>query len=198
MRSTSTAILILLTLAVGACGPRYALDGKTFESKEAALDYSRDLLDKKMVAPVRPLPSPVGGSVLIIQPPQTYLESMIRADDPYADAALIDLTAKISASFFEAFAEMIERRNLFESVSVTLASTPAGIDAPADGYLIWQEVRNTSDMYTHIIAAGESETTNVRDLINPADIPKHEDLEDRPDLFMDAIEEFVITHRPSA
>lgn len=162
------------------------------------MDYSRDLFDKKMVAPVHPLPSPVGGSVLIVQPPQTYLESMIRADDPYADAALINLAARISASFFDAFAEMIERRNIFEDVTVTPAPTPAGIDTPADGYLIWQEVRNTSDMYIHIVAAGESETTNVRDLIDPAEIPKHEDLEDRPDLFMGAIEEFARTHRPRA
>ncbi|MCP4327702.1 MAG: hypothetical protein GY791_04600 [Alphaproteobacteria bacterium] len=199
MRAIAGLILVFLPLAVGACGPRITLDGQIFHGTEAALDHIEELTHRAMVEPVTPLSSPIGGPVIIVGPPQSHLRAIFRSDYPYQPAEAIDYAASGEAIFHQGFVSMIERRNLFESVSAKRATTPAGIDVPASGYLIWDEYTSSSEWFIHIIAAGESETTNLDDLADSSRITDGESgLRAIGEEYLRAIEQFVKTHRPSA
>ncbi len=187
-----TALLpFLAVLALTACGITYMGGGRSFATADEAMAAGRSLTDE-LVANVEPLPSPIGGPVVIVLPTRDHAERVARLEFPNIEEELIKFLADGSVLDWRVDARLIERRNIFEEVRIVLAETPEGVDVPPNGYLIWIEGRSFRTRFRHIVAAGKRQTTEIKAETGGA----RDNIEKMRRLF-DAIEEFVKTHRPA-
>ena len=204
MRSAGTIILVFAALAVAGCTtPTYSYSmgsvWRPFDNPKEGIAWVRSEFDR-IVARVKPLPSPIGGPSVIIVPTRDLLVRVLRVE--FRHQMNPDWTYRISNPPFAHRVEMLElnylmlaraaqRRNIFTRLRIVRADSPKGISNFRGGYLIWIKKRVRENWSTQIIAAGETRWTELK----PKPVPSVPGEKLRA--LSDVIEEYVKSHRPA-
>ena len=186
MRVIAVLAPLLAIVLLAACGPRYHVEGQTFETKQAALDHAEKVLREQFGEPP-PLPAPIAGPAVLVAPRAADIEVIYRREHPGQPTQLVELIAGAAAISYSVIADVVESRAIFTRVERVSAPTPDGVTVPERGYLLWLQQVNATDEFLHIMAHGESETTELTTGATPE---KDIDLV----IFVEAIEAFVRSH----
>jgi hypothetical protein len=204
-RSSGAIIIVFVALAVAGCTTSYGYvtgsASRTFENPKDGIAWVRSEFDRT-VARVEPLPSPIGGSSVIIVPTRELLVRVVEAEFPHQPNP--DWAYRISYPPFPQRVEMLEmnylmfahaaqRRNILTQLRIVRADSPEGISNRPEGYIIWIKKRLRENWSTEIIAAGETQWTELK----PRPVPSTAGVGESLRAANDAIERFVESHRRS-
>ena len=120
MKLLTALFPFLAALALAACGIKYTVDGRPFATADEALAYVESTLVEvdEQIAKIEPLPSPIGGPVVIVLPTRDHGERLARLEFPNREEEWIKFLAGGHVLFWPFEARAIERRNIFEKVRI--------------------------------------------------------------------------------
>jgi len=175
-----------LASCVNASNRAYSIDGHTFHGFDNAAAYMR-AKNEEQLANVRPLPAPIAGPALVVVPTRAQIVSTLGLAPPYWGDHEIQQLVELYSYLYR----NIERSNIFRSVQHVEAESPEGAQVPAQGYLIWYELRpfgaGEVGTFAHIAVSGEAQRTMIFDAIQFTE-------EDAPTHLLHEIEKYVTAH----
>lgn len=184
------AVALAMTLGLAGClnasNRAYSIDGHTFHGFDNAAAYMR-AKNEEQLANVQPLPAPIAGPALVVVPTRAQIVRTLGLAPPYWDEHEIRQLVELYSYLYRS----VERRNIFQSVQDIEAENPEGTQVPAQGYLIWYELRpfGAGDIgtFAHMIASGEAQRTMIFDAMQFAE-------EEWPTRVVHEIEKYVKAH----
>lgn len=199
--SVKSSICFVMLLSVVGCGGHrdIVIEGRNFHDKaHEAIAFQKAQINRWVNA-VEPLASPLAGPAILVLPTRHQLEGYVRRSFPREDQQFISDYTTLTELKWEANPQVIKRRNIFEQTQVVRAKTPAGLEVPRGGYLVWFEV-TFHDNHKHMMASGESEWTQLvldKSTLDPSRSDYSQKWKERLRQWLLTIEDFVKRHPPS-